>query len=237
MPSTSSPSSRRSPARRRPSPSAARVMMQAEKIAGDLNEAYDGVAGNASPVPALAAAMRRLERRGAQAPALVEPAIAALDAGAHRRSTRRAPRSRPPLRATEFDPRELERTEERLFALRAAAANTTCRPTSSPPSPSAIAAGYRGHRRGRGAPRRARAGARRGRGGLSSTAAKALSAARQKAAEALDAAVEARAAAAQARAGPLHHRDRSREPSRRRGRLRPRRVLGADQSRHARPGR
>ena len=36
--------------------------------------------GSASPVPALAAAVRRLERRGAQAPTLVEPAVKALDA-------------------------------------------------------------------------------------------------------------------------------------------------------------
>ena len=45
------------------------AMMRAEKVAGDLRDAHEAVAGAASPVPALAAAMRRLERRGAQAPA------------------------------------------------------------------------------------------------------------------------------------------------------------------------
>jgi DNA repair protein RecN (Recombination protein N) len=56
------------------------TMMQSEKVAGDLREAHDAVAGAASPVPALAAAVRRLERRGTQAPALVEPAVKAIDA-------------------------------------------------------------------------------------------------------------------------------------------------------------
>ena len=55
-------------------------MMQSEKIAGDLRDAHEAVAGSGSPVPALSAAVRRLERRGAQAPALVEPAVKALDA-------------------------------------------------------------------------------------------------------------------------------------------------------------
>jgi DNA repair protein RecN (Recombination protein N) len=65
------------------------TMMQSEKVAEDLREAHDAIAGSNSAMPALAAAIRRLERRATQAPALVEPA-------------------------------ELERIEERLFALRAA---------------------------------------------------------------------------------------------------------------------
>ena len=55
------------------------MMMQAEKIAGDLREAHDAVGGTHSPVPALAAAVRRLERRAGKAPALVEPAVKAID--------------------------------------------------------------------------------------------------------------------------------------------------------------
>src|SRR5262249_61666525 len=50
------------------------AMMQAEKVAGDLSDAQEALAGAQSPVPALSAAVRRLERRGAQAPALIEPA-------------------------------------------------------------------------------------------------------------------------------------------------------------------
>ena len=66
------------------------AMMQAEKVAGDLRDAHDAVAGQQSPVPALAAAARRLERRGAQVPALVEPALKALDVAltAHRGGAR-----------------------------------------------------------------------------------------------------------------------------------------------------
>ena len=44
-------------------------MMQGEKIASDLREAQEAVGGPHSPVPALAAAVRRLERRAANSPA------------------------------------------------------------------------------------------------------------------------------------------------------------------------
>src|SRR5262249_34839183 len=63
--------------------------------------------------------VRRLERRTTQAPALIEPAVKALDmaltaldeACGHLDAA---------LRAADHDPRELEKIEERLFALRAA---------------------------------------------------------------------------------------------------------------------
>src|SRR6185437_7492314 len=51
------------------------AMMQAEKVAGDIRDAHDAVAGTQSPVPMLSAAVRRLERRAAQAPALIDPAV------------------------------------------------------------------------------------------------------------------------------------------------------------------
>jgi DNA repair protein RecN (Recombination protein N) len=95
------------------------VMMQGEKIAADLREAQDAVSGDHSPIGTLSAAVRRLERRAANAPALVEPAVKAIDAainaleeaGQHLAAA---------LVAADFDPVELERIEERLFALRAA---------------------------------------------------------------------------------------------------------------------
>jgi len=96
------------------------VMMQSEKVAQDLNEAYEVVAGNTSPVNELSAAVRKLERRGAQAPTLVEPSVKALDAALVAIDEARAALEEA-IRATEYDPRELEQTEERLFALRAAA--------------------------------------------------------------------------------------------------------------------
>ena len=94
-------------------------MMQAEKVAGDLRDAHDAVAGSASPVPALAAAIRRLERRSTQAPGLVEPAAKALDAALTSLDEARTHLEQA-LRLADHDPLELERIEERLFALRAA---------------------------------------------------------------------------------------------------------------------
>jgi DNA repair protein RecN (Recombination protein N) len=96
------------------------AMMQTEKIAGDLRDAHEAVAGEHSPVPGLAAAMRRLERRSALVPSLVEPALKALDAGLLAIEEARA-HLESALRIADHDPQELERLEERLFALRAAA--------------------------------------------------------------------------------------------------------------------
>lgn len=55
------------------------TMMQGEKIAEDLREAQAAVSGPQSAVPALAAAVRRLERRAGNSPELIEPAVKALD--------------------------------------------------------------------------------------------------------------------------------------------------------------
>jgi DNA repair protein RecN (Recombination protein N) len=95
------------------------AMMQVEKVAGDLRDAHDAVAGAQSPVPALSAAVRRLERRTTQAPALIEPAVKALDAALTALDAARAHLDAA-LRTADHDPHELERIEERLFALRAA---------------------------------------------------------------------------------------------------------------------
>jgi DNA repair protein RecN (Recombination protein N) len=96
------------------------AMMQAEKVAGDLRDAHEAVGGAQSPVPALAAAVRRLERRTAQAPSLIEPAVKAFDTALTALEEARALLDEA-LRAADHDPQELERIEERLFALRAAA--------------------------------------------------------------------------------------------------------------------
>ncbi len=96
------------------------AMMQAEKVAGDLRDAHEAVTGAQSPVPMLASAVRRLERRSVQAPHLIEPAVKALDAALVALEEARAHLDEA-LRSADHDPRELERIEERLFALRAAA--------------------------------------------------------------------------------------------------------------------
>jgi DNA repair protein RecN (Recombination protein N) len=96
------------------------TMMHGEKIAGDLREAQEAVSGNQSPVATLAAAVRRLERRAGSSPALVEPAVKAIDVAIN--ALEEADQHlTAALRAADFDPAELERIEERLFALRAAA--------------------------------------------------------------------------------------------------------------------
>jgi len=96
------------------------AMMQAEKVAEDLRDAHDVIAGTNSSVPALAGVIRRLERRNAQAPALIEPTVKALDAALNALEETRG-HLEAALRAADFDPAELEQIEERLFALRAAA--------------------------------------------------------------------------------------------------------------------
>ena len=95
------------------------VMQQGEKVARELNEALELVGGTGSMVPHLSSAVRRLERRAATVPSLVEPSIAALDAALNALDEARSALDAAVL-AAEFDPRELERVEERLFALRAA---------------------------------------------------------------------------------------------------------------------
>jgi DNA repair protein RecN (Recombination protein N) len=100
------------------------AMMAVEKVAGDLRDAHEAVAGAQSPVPALSAALRRLERRSAQAPALIDPAVKALDAALGALEEARAHLDAA-LRTADHDPHELEKIEERLFALRAAARKYT----------------------------------------------------------------------------------------------------------------
>jgi len=95
------------------------TMMQGEKIATDLREAQEAIGGSHSPVPALSAAVRRLERRAANAPDLIEPAVKAIDVAINALEEADQHLSAA-LAATDFDPAELERIEERLFALRAA---------------------------------------------------------------------------------------------------------------------
>ncbi len=96
------------------------VMMQSGKVAEDLRDAYDILAGSNSSVPALAGVIRRLERRSTQAPSLVEPAVKSLDVALNALEETRG-HLEAALRTADFDPAELERNEERLFALRAAA--------------------------------------------------------------------------------------------------------------------
>ncbi len=94
-------------------------MMAVEKIAGDLNEAFETLNGSASPIPELASLLRRLERKADQVPHLLgQPVRTLAEALDLLEETRGGLEGA--LRETEFDPHELEAVEERLFALRAA---------------------------------------------------------------------------------------------------------------------
>lgn len=94
-------------------------MQKAERIAGDISEASEFLNGNASPVPPIASLVRRLERKSHEAPGLLEETVELLDQALNHLSNAQM-EVEAALRKTEFDPRELERAEERLFALRAA---------------------------------------------------------------------------------------------------------------------
>ncbi len=95
------------------------AMMQAEKVSTELRDAYEAVAGDAAPIAALSSVLRRLERRQAQAPELIAPAVQTLDAAVNAFETASQTLEQA-LRLADYDQAELERVEERLFALRAA---------------------------------------------------------------------------------------------------------------------
>jgi DNA repair protein RecN (Recombination protein N) len=96
------------------------LLMRAEKVAEDLKDAHETIAGGASPVPSLSALLRRLERRIADAADLVGAPVKALETALTALEEARDGIERA-FAAADFDPKELERNEERLFALRAAA--------------------------------------------------------------------------------------------------------------------
>lgn len=95
------------------------AMMQAEKISGDISEAYDTVAGSGSPVPVLASLVRRLERKAADAGGLLDAPIRSLDSVLTALQETEDALSAA-VAAVRVDQDALESCEERLFALRAA---------------------------------------------------------------------------------------------------------------------
>ena len=94
------------------------TMMQSEKVFADVREARDHLSGDAAVMPVLLSVSRRLQRRMPQAPEIIEPSVKALDEAieALENATRAVEEA---IEACAIDPGELERCEERLFALRA----------------------------------------------------------------------------------------------------------------------
>ena len=164
-------------------------MMQGEKVAADIKDAHDSLAGDQAILPALTQISRRLQRRIAQAPELLEPSVKALDEAmdALEMATQSVEAA---LRACDFDPRELERVEERLFALRGMGRKYSCSVEGLP----ALAEKYAAELSDLSAlgTRVAKLGAEAAVASASYVkAAEALSAGRRKAADALEAAVGA----------------------------------------------
>ncbi|MGI8725189.1 MAG: DNA repair protein RecN [Methyloceanibacter sp.] len=96
------------------------LMMNAEKIAGELDEALDALQGEGTSGDRLAAALRRIERQSGLAESLLGPVAEALERVLEETNAARG-KIEQALAATAFEPRELEEAEERLFALRALA--------------------------------------------------------------------------------------------------------------------
>ena len=93
------------------------AMMQGEKVAADIKDALHSLSGDSAVLPLLSTIARRLQRRAAQAPELMEPSVRALDEAMN--SVELAAQAvEAAMRACTFDPRELEGCEERLFELR-----------------------------------------------------------------------------------------------------------------------
>jgi DNA repair protein RecN (Recombination protein N) len=96
------------------------LMMHAERIAGELNEALDALQGEGTSGARVAAALRRIERQSGTGGPLLASVAEALERVLNETDAARA-KIEDALVATAFEPRELERAEERLFALRALA--------------------------------------------------------------------------------------------------------------------
>ena len=96
------------------------MMMHAEKIAGELNDALDALQGEGTSGARLAAALRRIERQTGAGGTLLASVAEALERVLAETNAARA-KIEDALAAAAFEPHELERAEERLFALRALA--------------------------------------------------------------------------------------------------------------------
>jgi DNA repair protein RecN (Recombination protein N) len=99
-------------------------MQKGEKLSGDLEELRALWDGSDSPLAAMRAAARRLDRIAGEHPLLAE-ALAALDRAVIEAGEGEA-RLEAAAQALEFEPAELDRIETRLFELRALARKHRC---------------------------------------------------------------------------------------------------------------
>lgn len=101
------------------------LMMSSEQFAEALNEAEEAMAGDGTSIARLNGALRKLERRKETAGGRLDQVCAALDRvlAEVAEADRAVAEAR---RAFVFDPKQLEKSEERLFTLRAAARKFKC---------------------------------------------------------------------------------------------------------------
>jgi DNA repair protein RecN (Recombination protein N) len=104
---------------------ARQLMMSSEQYAEALNDADEALAGDGTAAAKLNVALRKLERRREAAGGRLDQVCAALDRvlAEMAEADRAIAEAR---RSFTFDPRELEKSEERLFSLRAAARKFKC---------------------------------------------------------------------------------------------------------------
>ncbi|EJF75713.1 DNA repair protein RecN [Bartonella alsatica] len=92
-------------------------MLRLEKIAVDIKEADDLLNGQKSPIPILSNLVRRLERKIPEVQELIAPVVKSIDDALYALATAQEGIEMA-MQALDFDTCELERIEERLFALR-----------------------------------------------------------------------------------------------------------------------
>lgn len=100
-------------------------MMQGEQMSDGLQDILSGLLNKNGIDAALRSLLRRLSRMAGQDKGILDPVVNSLDRAANETSDAIAGLEEI-LRNLEFNPHELENTEERLFALRAAARKHNC---------------------------------------------------------------------------------------------------------------
>ncbi|MGP0061386.1 MAG: DNA repair protein RecN [Beijerinckiaceae bacterium] len=165
------------------------TMMQAEKVSVELRDACEALAGDGPPLSTLSSLLRRLERRQAQAPGLITPSVQALDAALSAFDLAGQTLAQA-LRDADYDQHELERVEERLFALRGASRKYGVAVDALPTLAEEIAADLAGLDAGEARLARLEKAVGAAQAAYDTTA-RALSAARQQAASGLEGAVNA----------------------------------------------
>ncbi len=100
-------------------------MMQGEQMSEGLGDILSGLLDKNGVDGALRSLIRRLSRMGGQDKGILDPVVMSLDRAANE-TTEAIVTLEDILRNLEFNPHDLENTEERLFALRAAARKHNC---------------------------------------------------------------------------------------------------------------